>query len=194
MVDISHEFHELVVDEIVKKHIALDSFWRNSAGWAPSEAADLLEKSRLDRQVALSKCLSLWKGNFDEEVRDGMLILAWANLGSLVEGTLKLFLAVWYNTYEEDDDSPKRQGKLISPDKLTLEQLRQFFVKKGFLSSAFTEFVATVQARRNAIHSFKDREIGNENDFFEALCKYRDLIEDIDLSLPYPDSPPYETF
>ena len=187
MVDIGQELHDLVVDEIVQKNSALDAFWKNAAGWAPPEVSDLLEKSRLDRQVALSRCLTLWKGPFDEELRDGMLILAWANLGSLVEGTLKLFLAVWYHTYEIDEESPRRRGKLIPPDELTLEKLRQFFVKKKLLSSDWAKFVTTVQSRRNAIHSFKNRAIGDHQEFFAALCEYRDFIDDIDAGLPYPD-------
>ena len=81
--------YDVLVKKIVNIHKDIEGFWSNADGWAPNEANELLEKSRLDWQLSLSKCLNLWQNIPDES---GYLILAWANLGSLVEGTMKLFI------------------------------------------------------------------------------------------------------
>ncbi len=86
---------ETVIDRIIKLNTGLGSFWSNASGWAPDESAALMSKSRLDRQISLSECLSIWISNKSVKHEDGTLILAWANLGSLIEGTLKLFLGVF---------------------------------------------------------------------------------------------------
>ena len=61
-------------------------FWKEAHGWAPIEAAELLNKSMLEWQGSLAEQLSVWCGT----LTDGQLILAWANLGALVEGQMKL--------------------------------------------------------------------------------------------------------
>lgn len=160
------------------------SFWSTNHGWAPDEAAELMSKSRLDWQVELSETLNLW--SFDE-IKSGQLILAWANLGALIEGTLKLLLAVYYVDYQGDADSFKSKGKLIEPDSLALEKLKQFFKKKGLLSDERISQIELVQQRRNAIHAFKDRPIGTKNEYHECVTRYLDLMIDINNRLPYPD-------
>lgn len=99
------------VDEAIKRIIKLNEglckFWSNSSGWAPIEAAQLLSKSRLDWQVELSRTLLIWTVTADDAEKNGRLILGWANLGSLLEGTLKLFLSVYYKDYQADVDAIK---------------------------------------------------------------------------------------
>jgi hypothetical protein len=173
-----------IVEKIISYNSQLRKFWSNSYGWAPDEAADLMSKSRLDRQVLLSECLKLW---FDSDsIDDGKLILAWTNLGCLVEGNLKLFLSVYFSDYKEDIHAIKnRKGKLIEPDSLALEKLKLFFKNKNILSKKWIDFISVVQKRRNAIHAFKDRDIGD----FEELKKYVELYNEFirDFNLPYPD-------
>src|SRR5579859_1182306 len=89
-----------VVQRIVNLNKGLADFWGNANGWAPTDSANLLSRSRLDWQVSLSESLGHWTGR--KKISDGDLILAWANLGSLVEGTMKLFLSVYYEDYKKD--------------------------------------------------------------------------------------------
>lgn len=163
----------------------LASFWSESHGWAPVESAELMSKSRLDWQVELSETLDIWSS---DELKNGQLILAWANLGALIEGTLKLFLAVYYIDYKGDAESFKSKGKLIEPDSLMLEKLKQFFEKKSLLSDEQISYIELVQQRRNAIHAFKDRPIGTKNEYHECVSKYLELMIDINSRLPYPDA------
>lgn len=181
----------LCIGEVVKRIISLNrglrDFWCASHGWAPHKAAHLLSKSRLDWQVSLSETLSLWLSIDAAEMTDGQLILAWANLGSLVEGTMKLFLAVFYQDYVGDVNALKKNGALLAPDILMLEQLRQFFIKNQLLSKLWTDYVALVQARRNAIHAFKNKEIGTPQEFQQAVRSYLLFVREINARLPYPD-------
>jgi hypothetical protein len=96
-----------VVDDIETVNSRLAQFWKAAHGWAPLEAAGLLSKSRLDWQVSLSCSLRLWLREPANSLSDGELILAWTNLGSLIEGTLKLFLSVYYNDFQADVENLK---------------------------------------------------------------------------------------
>lgn len=184
-----------VIDRIITLNDGLRRFWSNATGWASLEAAQLLSKSRLDWQVSLSRCLKVWAGKSSAEDVAGRLILAWANLGSLVEGSLKLFLSVWYDTYKADVEAIKRKGKLQDPDGLQLEPLRQFF-KKRIWDDTLDMVVHRIQQRRNAIHAFKDRDIGTHEDFVTDVSAYLNLVRYINYRLPYPDEMyiPLETY
>jgi hypothetical protein len=52
-----------------------------------------IERSRLDWQVSLSSSLRNWVRDPLTALSDGDLILAWTNLGALIEGTLKFVKA-----------------------------------------------------------------------------------------------------
>lgn len=173
------------VRRIISGNEQLAAFWSNSHGWAIDEAADLMSKSRLDWQVELSKTLMLWETSSISG--DGQLILAWANLGALIEGTLKLFLAVYYEYYKEDIDSIKNKGKLVDPDGLALEKLKLFFKKKQLIDKKWLPFIDLVQSRRNAIHAFRDRDIGTLDDFKSSVTDYLEFLLAISRMLPYPD-------
>lgn len=176
---------EEIIEHIIMLNNDLRKFWSTAEGWAPIEAAELLNKSRLDWQVSLSHCLKLWVATSSAESEDGILILAWANLGSLIEGSMKLFLSVYYKTYKSDIDAIRRKGKLQDPDGLQLEQLRLFF-KKKIWNNTFDGFVLSIQQRRNAIHAFKDRSIGTKDEFISNVRAYLNILRYINLRLPYP--------
>lgn len=84
---------ESAIDQIIVSNERIRRFWtEESRGWSPTEAATLLENSRMDRLVSLSHSLQLWTQPCADEDNEGRLILAWANLGILVEGTMIWFL------------------------------------------------------------------------------------------------------
>lgn len=189
-----YSINQLSYLETVNKIIELNSFaynfWSNSIGWAPVEAANLLSKSRLDWQVSLSYSLKRWDISPQQGAEDGDLILAWVNLGALVEGTLKLFLSVYFNDYSTDENSVKSNKGLVEPDSIKFDRLRQFFKKKIWDSIETEEFdawVLKIQHRRNIIHAFKNKVIGDFSEFFSDTKKYLSfLMYHLD-RLPYPD-------
>lgn len=180
----------VIIDHIIDAQVVLAEFWSRAHGWAPRDAADLLTKSRLDWQVSLSRSLHHRVRAVQASPEAGELIIAWANLGALVEGSLKLFLAVWYGSYAKDIDAIFRRGQLRDPDTLALEELRQFFVKKGLLEPKWLEYVELVQSRRNAIHAFHDRDLGTVDEFTESVCKYHGFLREVASSLPWPEAGP----
>ncbi len=196
--DIPFEYDETPIPEVVERIETLNGkiadFWKTAHGWAPLEAAGLLSKSRLDWQVSLSSSLRLWLGEPPESLSDGELILAWANLGSLIEGTLKLFLSVYYNDYRNDIDNLKaadaydrKKQAPMSPDGLTLERLRKYVRVRDLIEPAGDALAKLVQQRRNAIHAFEDRPIGDAAEFNGAVRDYLTVLEGVDSRLPYPD-------
>jgi hypothetical protein len=183
-----------VVDRIESLNQGIAKFWSKSEGWAPVGAAGLLGKSRLDWQTSLSGSLRLWMREPSNALTPAELILAWANLGSLVEGTIKTLLSVWYETYKADIDNLKKanaydNAKQVAhaPDGLGLEKLRNYCKTNELLGAEGDALVELVQQRRNAIHAFKDRPIGDGNEFQKAVRSYLALLRAINGRLPYPD-------
>lgn len=160
-------------------------FWKEPQGWAPIEAADLLNKSMLEWQSSLAEELSAWSGRLS----DGQLILAWVNLGALVEGQMKLFLSVHYKDYLSDAYAiKKKNGAIEDPDGVTLEPLILFFRKKIWSEEEDWEpWIRMVQQRRNAIHAFKARDIGTTEELHMALETLLEFVRSINERLPYPD-------
>ena len=122
MLDENERFETLAIIEKIKILNARQAaFWRSAHGWAPDNAADLLSESRLDWQVSLTDCLGLWTQH--DQLSDGELILAWTNLGALVEGTMKLFFSIYYNDYLNDPQKD-RKDRVINPDRMEFETSR----------------------------------------------------------------------
>lgn len=186
------------VEEVVRRIETLNRnlahFWANAHGWAPIEAAGLLSKSRLDWQVSLSSTLRLWLREPTAPLSDGELILAWTNLGSLIEGTLKLFLSIYYDDFQKDIDNLKSAGAYDnkkqspkSPDGLTLEPLKKYAMAHTLLGPDGDTLVQLVQDRRNAIHAFKDRPIGDDTELWSAVRGYLSMLRQLNDRMPYPD-------
>jgi hypothetical protein len=179
--------------QMLNEHLRL--FWSQAKGWAPEDAATLMSKSRLDWQASLSKSLRHWVYDPAEGIEDGDLILGWANLGSLIEGTLKLFLSVFYEDYKKDLDTlkltqawHKKNQVLLGPDSLALDTLIDYVEKASLFTSDEIELCKLVQSRRNAIHAFKDRKIGTGPELHTAIKKYLTMLRTTAQGLPYPDS------
>lgn len=177
-----------VISDIVMINDDIRAFWSNAHGWAPTEAAELSAKSRLDWQVSLSHCLSGWLESLENEGYDGCLILAWVNLGCLVEGTLKFFLSVYIADYSK---SPRTRGKrkeLCDIDNLQLEEMKQYFAEHIWADTQkhWTGWIGKVQQRRNAVHAYRDRDIGTFDEFFAELATYLDFLIEIEGQTPRP--------
>lgn len=188
------KIHQLTYLEVVGKIIELNEhtkdFWSESLGWSPIEAANLLSKSRLDWQVSLSHSMNKWDKSSCVEAESGDLILAWTNLGTLVEGTIKLFLSVYLNDFMDDSTYKDGKGKTQQPDTLFFDRLRQYSKEKVWKdsdSADFDEWVLFIQQRRNAIHAFRDREIGTFGEFKYHTNKYLFFLIYHLNRLPYPD-------
>lgn len=187
--DISKATPSAAVDTIerVNQHWLLN--WSDVDGWAPGEVTSVLGKCRLDRQVGLSRMLRLWLSPGDENESEARLILAWANLGALVEGSLKFFLVVFLHDYVRHADDtflPKKPGSMDQPEALMLQSLRCFFAERVWTTESMwlDGWIKAVQYRRNAIHAFRDRAVGTHEEFVAALTGYCELLRELDMRLP----------
>lgn len=194
-----------VIDDIISAHNQFRVDWLDSRGWAPDRAANLLARSRLDRLCSLAESLRLWfRSRIRAEEQDGNLILAWANLGALLEGSMKFFLSIWIVPYLErisslDESDEARflrslrnhdDGSPREPDGLMLEKLRQFFNKevwKETVDRNWSDWVCSVAQCRNAIHAYQDRDIASLEQFEAYVRMYaRFLTQFISARLPEP--------
>jgi len=174
------------IEKIIRVSDAQAAFWKNSHGWAPLAAANLLSKSRLDRQCALARTLRdyLRKPSPDEE--DARLILGYVTLRALCEGVIKLTFSIWYCDYQKDVNALKeRNGKVQDPDGATFNPLIDLYQKK--FTAKWTPFFRRIQTRGNAIHAFKDRPLGSFSELQEAIEEFKEFLIDADSQLPYPD-------
>jgi len=162
-------------------------FWKKeSGGWAPKKAHNKLSQARIDWLIDLTDCLSIWDDK-KTTLTDGELILAYANLGALVEGWLKLFYCVYYLDYIANPTT-NRQGHMIEPNDLKFESLKQF--SRNILwntNDTWDLWVTKIQQRRNAIHSFNDKEIGTPLEFIKDIEVFGQFVELIDERFIYPD-------
>lgn len=191
--------NQMPIDQVILRIETLNrnlaKFWKNADGWAPIEAAGILGKSRFDWQVSLSSTLRTWIREPPDAMSDGELILAWANLGSLIEGTLKLFLSAYYDDFKNDlcnlryaNAYDHKKGRSKSPDGLALETLKKYCSAANLFDEEGSALIELVQARRNAIHAFIDRPIGDDAEFQKAIQCYLVLLRAVNSQLPYPES------
>lgn len=148
----------------------------------------ILFKSRLDWLHSLSEELYTWTETYrTASDNDGKLILAWANLGALLEGGLKLFLSIYYLDYKSSRNHKRdRKGNIIAPDRLQMEDLKVFIQKEEIFEEKWIEYISLIQIRRNAIHAYRNRDIGNWKEFFNSVEIFRDFTNLIKNQLPYP--------
>ena len=178
-----------VISDIVRTNDDIRTFWSNAHGWAPTDAAELLARSRLDWQASLSRCLKFCLERSTPEDHDGRLILAWVNLGCLVEGTLKFFLSVYEGDYSK---TPRTRGPTKEPcdiDDLRFEALKQYFSEHIWTNSQrhWSGWLTKIQLRRNAVHAYKDRDIGTFEEFSAEVATYLDFLLELQGQVPKPE-------
>lgn len=180
-----------VCDRIARLVQGLAAFWSNCSGWAPEQAATLLGTSRLDRIASLAVSLKRWTDT--DTLSDGDLILAWTNLGAVMEGVLKIFLCAYVQDYRADDASRKtrayraKEDVLRDPDGLMLDTIIKYVELAELLPPEEIALAAKTQSRRNAIHAFRDRDLGTASEFHQAVRQFRTMSLGLHYRLPYPD-------
>ena len=171
------------------------TFWKEYCYWAPNNVAEKLKIARIDWLIDLIDCLQIWTEKAPA-LTDGELILAYANLGCLVEGFLKLFYCVYYNDYIENVLRGKTESidKKYEPNNLRFESLKQLGRKTIWNSNTnnhWNLWIDTIQRKRNAIHGFNNIKIGNSLQFMINIKKFGDFVELMNERLPYPDECTY---
>lgn len=153
--------------------------WKEARGIAPDSAADKLDDAMLEWQSELTKTLSIWidKGL---TMTSGELILARANLGAVVESWLKFFYCVYYEDYCKSPIT-NNKGKMIEPEKASFGNLKEFSNGKLWddVNSPEYSWVDSVQHKRNAIHSFRYRDIGTPLEFMDDIDHLYSFVDNV---------------
>jgi hypothetical protein len=174
------------IERIIAITEAMERFWRKAHGWAPADAAEMMEAARLDRQVSFTRTLTDYLKPFPDEEAEARQILGYATLRSLCEGILKLFFSVWWEDYRRDIDAAfNRQGKVIAPEDVSFDRLITLYSRKG--DPQVEVFLRRIQQRGNAIHHFTDREIGSQSELITDIGRFLEFLLAANTRLPYPD-------
>lgn len=157
--------------------------WKDVYGIAPNASAAKLYKAMLEWQNELTSTLEIWVSK-GLEMSAGELILARANLGAVVESWLKFFYCVYYEDYCKNPITYKK--RMVEPENAKFEDLNGFSTGKLWDSSTSSEFdwVDSVRYKRNAIHSFKYRDIGTPQDFLDDMDHLYEFVDNVISHLP----------
>ena len=163
------------------------SLLQQGHGWAPGPIQKRLDKAGLDYLESLSLSLPHWL-NCD---RDGDLILAWANLGTLVECTMQLLLITFDEAYKKNPHARRdEKDRILDAEKIRFEDLRDFCNKNVWNPAPaehahiisfrnWNPYAYLVHSRRNAIHSIKRREIGSFDEWGQMLPVHLSFIREM---------------
>ena len=158
--------------------------WKDVHVIAPDAAATKLDAAMLNWQSELTQTLEIWisKGL---SMTEGELILARANLGAVVESWLKFFYCVYYDDYCKDPITNSK-GKMVEPEKATFDNLKDFSTGKLWDDETSDDYVwvDSVQHKRNAIHSFRYRNIGTPQDFLDDVEYFYEFVDNVLSHLP----------
>jgi hypothetical protein len=163
------------------------AFWPTSQGWAPAEAASLMKQEIMDRQLCMAHALKRWHERLLQNEAPGELVMAWTNLGSVIEGALKIYMCVYYEDWLKDADAPISNGKKLSPDDTFFDRLIRFTLKKGLFHPKDTKLLETVRDQRNLIHPMKTGAVLDRPAFFGAVMQAAALVAQVEHRLPYPN-------
>ena len=157
--------------------------WKDVYGIAPDAAASKLNKAMLEWHRELTDALEIWI-NKGVHMTDGELILACANLGAVVESWLKFFYCVYYEDYRQNPITYKR--KMVQPERAEFDDLKDFSTGKLWDDEDSKDYiwVDSIQHKRNAIHSFKYRNIGTAQDFLNDIDYLYEFVDTIIAHLP----------
>jgi len=173
----------MYIEEIKQSTKEILTQWKNVYGFAPNSVANKLADAKLDWIIQLTDSLEIWtkKHAF---LTEGELLLARANIGAVVEGWLKFFYCVYYEDYKVNPVKTTRE-EMIEPNDLNFERLKQFSRGKLWeLNDEWDKWIASIQHKRNAIHAFNNRDIGNAFMFINDVEKLKDFIELVNTSIP----------
>lgn len=174
------------LEQIRSKTKATIQSWSEACGLAPEAVTGKLDAAMLDWMSDLTNSLDIWVAK-SLDMTDGELILAWTNLGALVECWLRFFYCVYYEDYMKNPKLGKK-GKPLEPDDkaMSFDYLIQY--SKGILWDNLQDplclWVYKIQHYRNAIHAFSYREIGHPSDFILDIEQYSLFVDEVIDRLP----------
>ncbi|ANR69364.1 hypothetical protein [Staphylococcus equorum] len=147
----------------------------------PIDIRNLLDKIAFDRIKSLTECLVYWEDAKNLSV--GELILARANLGSLTESWLQFFLIIHIKDYNKNPIKDSKD-KVVKVKNISFNDLKEYIKNIDGLDKYY-EWIGSVQSKRNAIHSFTFKKLGDNQDFINDLVEYQKFLKELSNRLPF---------
>ncbi|TPG68243.1 hypothetical protein EEL32_08390 [Brevibacillus laterosporus] len=122
---VEHMPIEQVVDEVIERHTSIHASWSIPPRSEKLSVAHLVTVDTLLCQISLSKSLRRWIDM--QSTEPGDLLLAWTNIGLLVEGTMKWFLSIFHEEFQQEWDHQVEKFEDHYSQESFLYIMRQFF-------------------------------------------------------------------
>jgi hypothetical protein len=179
------------LSEIAEMSHRAASFWTAAHGWASDEVAVLLSKAQLRLLSSMSRTLASRVKEIQQcPDEEGVLIIGWVHLRSLVEGSLKLFFTIYIGDYQSDPLFDRKNRPIPLAD-LRLQQMLTYSQQRKILEQHH-ELIHAARLRGNLIHAFAthgfdNRELGTAEEYLLSIRDFRDFLEDVLTYVPWPD-------
>ena len=171
------------ISEIEKTHAEIErQFGQGSNMWICNGLLKRDPSARFDRLVSLSGTLRYWA---KWPMTEGELVLAWVNLGVLLEGTLKGFLTIYQHDFVRDVDrhlsvnalhkKGSKAGFLKHPGELKPEDLINYFSAQELLTKDEIKAARKIRDNRNVVHVLLDKHLGEQAEFVKSVEEYRSI-------------------
>lgn len=151
--------------------------WTEYSYMTSPSTSKKFEQVMLKWLFELTESLKIWidKG---EKLTDGELILAWTNLGSIIECWLKFFFCAYYDEYVKAPIYTTNGGKRIEPENAKFDFLIRSNIGILWESVEDQEYqwIRKIQQYRNAIHAFKKRKLGTPKEFLQSIIKLETFV------------------
>ena len=197
-----------MINKILRLTDITISEWADPWGYAPGNAAEKISSSKTDWVFSLTHTLKDWddKANDIEIMSIGEIILAYANIGALVEAWMMFLLAVYDCDYSRNKHK-RKNGKTMSIKDMGLSDLTAYYAETVWQTNIIRpdesvyskeqrseyrdilDWIQKIEQYRNAIHCFKDRPIGTQEELVTDIKKYyKFLVKIIDRLPESPES------
>jgi hypothetical protein len=150
--------------------------------WGYPSSVELVQAQRFVWFASLARCTRKFlEGPFDDE-RSAQQILGYVSLRSLCEYLLKVYVLTHVSDYESSDKHFKNSdGSMVPAMNLTYEQLKQTF--RFLHHEEFEEYLTRIQQRGNAIHSYRNRTIGNYSELCADIRHFAAFFDEVSCSI-----------
>ncbi len=173
------------INDIRKRSKNILNFWKKPHNWIPEQCREEVLLPNIQWYLQLTECLEIWS-NKEGEATTEELCLAYAILGELIEGWLRLYYCIYFAHYMALEDSGK--NKIKKQEEMTFEELEDFARGKVWQKGdGYDFFVTQIKSKRKCVSEDNKDRIGVLDDFLFDLDLYEEFIENIDIRLPYPD-------
>lgn len=139
----------------------------------------------LDRLTELTDALEIWI-NKGLRMTTGELLLAYVNLGSIVESWLRHFYTAYNNDYKSNPIKSKNKTTKNSWKEASFDDLQKYSI--GILwknkNDRLYQWVDSIRDKRNAVHSYLRKELGTPQNFINDIDYLKDFIKLIVEHLP----------